>query len=56
MAKHDEIRIYGVSAQVKKDLINISKNTGVTLAALLKPKLREIAESYPESMRRPSVS
>jgi hypothetical protein len=52
MAKHDEIRIYGVSPKLKTDLYNIAKNTGVTLASLLKPKLREIAESYPTQMKQ----
>lgn len=51
MARENEIRIYGVSSQVKNELKTIAKNTGVTLAGLLKPKLREIAESYDKQMK-----
>jgi hypothetical protein len=52
---HREIRVRGVSHQVAEDLNNISKNSGVPLSDLLKPKLREIVESYPVNMRRPSI-
>jgi len=49
--KSDEIRIRGVSESLKTDLMNISKNVGVSLAALLKPELRKIAASFPEHMK-----
>lgn len=45
------IMIKGVPNKLKSELKNISKNSGLTLAALLKPKLREIVESYPEQMK-----
>lgn len=51
MARENEIRIYGVSKQLKEDLQAIAKNTGVTLAGLLKPKIREIIDAYPERMK-----
>jgi hypothetical protein len=51
MAKNNEIRITGVPEQIKEDLKNIAKNSGVDLGQLLKPKLREIRDSYPEYMR-----
>jgi hypothetical protein len=47
-----EIRIRGVSKKVVEELLNISKNSGVPLSDLLKPKLREIADSFPDSMKR----
>jgi hypothetical protein len=53
MAKSsDELRLRGVSKEVKEDLINIAKNSGLTLSALLKPRLRDIRDSYPENLRR----
>lgn len=51
MPKNNEIRITGVPEQIKSDLKNIAKNQGVNLGQLLKPKLREIRDSYPEHMR-----
>lgn len=51
MAKN-EVRIYGVSEELKNDLIAIAENTGITLTALLKPKLREIRDSYPSNLRK----
>lgn len=47
-----EIRITGVSPEVHRDLINISKNESVNLSDLLKPHLRKIRDTYPESMRK----
>ena len=51
MAKNNEIRITGVPEQIKEDLKNIAFNTGVDLGQLLKPRLREIRDSYPEYLR-----
>jgi hypothetical protein len=51
MEEQKYIMIKGVPNQLKSDLQNIAKNSGVTLAGLLKPKLREIAESYPQQMK-----
>lgn len=55
MDEQKYIMIKGIPNQLKTDLQNIAKNTGVTLAGLLKPELRKIAESYPQQMkvRRP---
>lgn len=47
-----EIRIKGVSPDLHKDLIAIAKNESVSLSDLLKPKLREIRDTYPEYMRK----
>jgi hypothetical protein len=49
--ERSEIRLKGVSNQLKHDLTNISKNTGLTLSGFVKSKLREIAESYPDRMK-----
>jgi len=51
--KKDEVRVRGVSLQLAEELNNIADNIGITLTAFLKPKLREIANSYPEKMRKP---
>ncbi len=48
-----ELRVRGVSDKIRNDLINIAKNHGTTLSDFLKPKLREIADSYPEKMKTP---
>lgn len=48
-----ELRIQGVSTKTHNELKNIADNVGVNLSELLRPKLREIIESYPEKMRQP---
>jgi len=48
-----EIRIANVARDLHEDLENIAKNYGVTLQHFLKPKLRDIANSYTEDMRKP---
>lgn len=55
MAEKQDIRITitHVNPRVKSELENIADNTGISLGALLKPKLREIAESYPPHMKQP---
>jgi len=53
MAKQNEIRITNVPKDIKEDLENIAANTGISLGTLLKPKLREIRDSYSEKMRKP---
>ncbi len=45
------IMIKSVSPSLKKDLQAIAKNYDVDLGSLLKPKLRELANSYPPEMR-----
>lgn len=51
MAKQNEIRITNVPLDVKNDLENIASNIGISLSAMLKPKLREIRDGYSEKMR-----
>lgn len=46
-----ELRLY-VSAKTKQELINISKNFNTTLCDFLRPKLREIADSYPDRLKQ----
>jgi hypothetical protein len=53
MAKQNEIRITNVPKDIKEDLENIADNIGISLVTLLKPKLREIRDSYSEKMRKP---
>lgn len=45
------LAVYGVNKQVHEELKSISKNLGIDLSALIKPKLRELRDSYPEAMR-----
>jgi len=55
MAKSDELRIRGVSQNVKKELKTIASNKGVTLAGYLKPKLREIIDAERDDLKRVST-
>lgn len=50
--RQNEIRIRDISPSVKQDLDNIASNMGVTLSQLMRPKLREIADSYPDHLKR----
>jgi hypothetical protein len=52
MAKSDELRLRGISGKLKDDLVTIAENEGVNLSALLRPKLRQIVESYPAQMKQ----
>lgn len=47
-----EVRIR-IGEKLHEQLNNISDNTGESLSSLVRPKLREIVESYPEEMKRP---
>lgn len=51
--KIEEVRIYGVSANVAEELQNIADHNRITLSSFLKPELRKIRDSYPEYMRHP---
>jgi hypothetical protein len=51
--KIDEIRIRNVSRETHTDLQNIADNYGISLSALLKPKLKDIANSYPAHDKLP---
>jgi hypothetical protein len=46
-----EIKITNVPNSLKTELTNIAKNHGVELGSWLKPKLRELANTYPQRMR-----
>jgi hypothetical protein len=48
-----EIRIQNLPVQLHEDLHNIAANSGVSVQDLLKPKLREIANGYSETMKLP---
>lgn len=52
MAKQNEIRITNVPSDIKNDLENIAGNMGISLSAMLKPKLREIRDSYSDKMKK----
>jgi|GEM_PF-1551016 len=49
---YTEVRTRGVSPRVAMELHNICKNLGVSVSDFLKPKLREIVDSYPEHMKK----
>lgn len=53
MAKEPEIRVRGVSETLKQELLNIARNQGIKLSDFLKPKLREIRDSFPKELRTP---
>lgn len=48
-----ELRIKGVSTKTKEEVMNIAGHLGITMSAFLKPKLKEIINTYPEKMREP---
>ncbi len=50
---YSEIRINGVSPDLHIQLINIAKHLGIPFSSWIKPKLREIADSYPDDMKKP---
>ena len=45
------IVIKNVNPDLKRELENISGNQGIPLSSFLKPKLREIRDSFPPEMR-----
>lgn len=51
MAKSDELRLRGISGKLKEELTIIAENEGINLSALLRPKLRQIVDSYPQQMK-----
>lgn len=51
--RNPELRIQGVSATTHDQLKNIAKNSGVTISAFLRPKLKDILNSYPDRMKQP---
>lgn len=47
-----DIKVKNVPNQVHQDLTNISKNLGISVTALIKPKLKELTDSYSADMKR----
>lgn len=48
-----EIRIKGVGDNTMQELKNIAKWECSTITSLIKPKIRELINSYPEHVRNP---
>jgi hypothetical protein len=48
-----QIKVKGVPEDIYNDLMNIAKNNGTPLSAILRPKLREIRDSFPLHLRQP---
>jgi hypothetical protein len=49
---YESTEIYNIQPEVLHDLRNIAKNLGSDLSSLIKPKLRELRDSYPVNMRQ----
>lgn len=49
-----EVRVTNVPDQLNDDLLNISKNLGITISTLVKPKLYELTNSYDANMKLPN--
>ena len=45
------IKIKGVPPNLKMDLKTISKNSGLTMTAFIKQKLRQVVDSAPEHLK-----
>lgn len=52
---YQEIRIYGVRPKVKEELTNIAKNNHQDLSSLIKSKLQDVIDSYPEKSKLPPI-
>lgn len=50
---YNEVRVRSVPEKMKIELKNISDHTGKTISALMRPKIRELIDSYPEHYREP---
>lgn len=50
-----EARVRGLSKKLSKQLFNISKNLGVSISSILKPKIKEIVDSYPDHIKQVSI-
>jgi hypothetical protein len=50
-----EIRITGVSKKTREEINNIADHLGTKVNHLLRPKLREWIESFPEHYRKPTI-
>lgn len=45
--------ISNLNEEWKEQLKNLSDNTGINAGDLLKPKVKELLDSYPEEMKKP---
>lgn len=50
---NNEIRITNVNAKTHQELHNIAGHLGVPLSSIIKPKLMDLANSYPAEMKLP---
>lgn len=48
-----EIRIKGVPCVIHQQIKNIAKYEGMEISTFLRPKLRDIANSYPDDIKNP---
>lgn len=53
--KDPEFRISNTNLQLKKDIINIAANLGVTYSQFLRKEIIKIRDSFPEEKRRPTL-
>lgn len=53
--KDPEFRISNTNLQLKKDIINIAANLGVTYSQFLRKEIIKIRDSFPEEKRRPTT-
>jgi hypothetical protein len=49
------LRIEGVHDDLHEELKNIASHCGVTISNFMRPKLRDISNSYPDHMKKPRV-
>ncbi len=50
--RHREIRIYGISVKSKTALTNIAKNLDSDVSSLLRPKIAEWLNTFPDSLKQ----
>jgi hypothetical protein len=54
--ERSELRLCGFPKEVNAQLTIIAKNIGVTKSELLRPKIREIINSFPEEYRTKEIN
>lgn len=50
--KPDEITIQNIPSVTASQIKNIAYNKGISVTALIKPKLRELADSFPKELHK----
>lgn len=50
--KNNNVVVKHVPEDIKESIANIAENTGETISSLIRPKLRELVNSYSENMRK----